>query len=166
MTGAFIKIWIEFLTSKPGTWRLHVDVSYGNVSVLWSSKLIVILARCSNLASKRLKPHNSIPSPFYAVTMGKRFARSVRIFMHLYAFQRDRKFSSFLAHGMTSFVLAWTWRIGGKGVRLVIKSQVFHCAIRFHIHFYSSKVARYFEGSGLGSRWRHQNADMFPTPRA
>ena len=83
---------------------------------------------------------------------------------NLQALQRDRKFSSFLVHGVTSFVLAWTWRIGGKGVRLVIKSQAFHCAIWFHIHCHSSKVARYFEGSG--SRWRHQNAGMFPTSQA
>ena len=85
---------------------------------------------------------------------------------NLQALQRDRKFSSFLVHGVTSFVHAWTFRIGGKGVRLVIKSQVFHSAIRFHIHFHSCKVARYFEGSGLGSRWRHQNAGMFPTSQA
>ena len=66
ITGAAVKIWIEFLASKPGTWRLHVGVFLLQCfcAVLRNSKYS-ILASCSNLASKRLMRHNSIPSPFY-----------------------------------------------------------------------------------------------------
>ena len=85
------------------TWRMKVAcwclLLQCFCAVLGSSKYS-ILARCSNLASKRLMRHTSIPSPFYASKGDVLFCKECE---NLQALQRDGKFSSFLVHGVTSF---------------------------------------------------------------